>query len=109
MSDFDPLDQEALELAQLALKEKQHAERLKEKEDFKWLMSHERGRRVVHRLLERSGVYRSDFIPDTNESYFRGGDRNAGVRLMAFILEHCPDRYPQMILEHRYEQYSDLV
>ena len=109
MSNFDPLDQVALDEAKKARREEQLANALREKEDFKWLMSNEKGRRVVWRLLERSGVYRSDFIPSTNESYFRAGDRNAGARLMALVLEHCPEKYPLMVLEHRYEQYSDLV
>ena len=96
---MDPLDTEANEddrkkrekLAQLA--------ELREAEDIKWLMSSKRGRRIVNRLLQEAGVYRLSFHTNALQMSFNEGNRNTGLRLLAAITEHCPDRYAEMIEE----------
>jgi len=35
-----------------------------EEADYKWLMSSKQGRRIVWRMLEQSGIYRSSFSTD---------------------------------------------
>ena len=45
-------------------------------EDFEWLMSEKRGRRIIRNLLEEAGVWRSTF---------REGRRNMGLRLLNLI------------------------
>lgn len=82
----------------LALQEEK-ARRL-ETDDLKWLMSDKRGRRVMWRLLETTGVYRSSFTGNS-ETFFREGQRNVGLRLLSDIHEHCPDAFVVMLKEHR--------
>lgn len=83
--------------AQALLEEK--ARRL-EVDDLRWMMSDKRGRRVMWRLLETSGVYRSSFTGNS-ETFFREGQRNVGLKLLADIHEHCPDAFVLMLKEHR--------
>ena len=98
MSDFDPFDLRGQER-----KKDESDERIKliveqEKDDFKWLMGSKRGRRIVWRLLERTGVYRSSFTGNS-EPFFREGQRNVGLMLMAQINECSPDQYALMLKE----------
>jgi hypothetical protein len=69
-------------------------------DDIKWLMGSRRGRRIVWRLLERTGVFRSSFTGNS-ETFFREGMRNVGLMLMAQINEACPEQYTQMVQEQR--------
>ena len=69
-----------------------------EANDIKWLMSSKQGRRIAWRLLERAGVYRSSFTGNS-ETFFREGQRDQGLRLIADIHTHCPDAYALMLTE----------
>ena len=71
-----------------------------EADDFKWLMGNKRGRRIVWRLLERTGVYRSSFTGNS-ETFFREGMRNVGLMLMAQINTICPGHYATMLQEQQ--------
>ena len=101
MSNHDPLDTEALEAHTSSLAEEQKALSRQEADDFKWLMSDKRGRRYMWRQLEKTGVFRSSFTSTSNETFFREGERNVGLRLLALINVHCPDRYNQMVTENQ--------
>ena len=74
--------------------------RQEEREDVKWLMKYRQGRRIVWRLLELTGVFRSSFTGN-NETFFREGMRNIGLMLLAQINEACPEHYTTMVQEHR--------
>jgi hypothetical protein len=100
MSDFDPLDIRAQEKAAADREEKQRLLSDLEANDFKWLMSDKRGRRIVHGLLEKTGVYRSSFTGNS-ETFFREGARNVGLMLMAHIHENCPEKYTLMVQEQK--------
>ena len=50
------------------------------------------------RLLERTGVFRTSFTGNS-ETFFREGQRNVGLMLMAQIHEVCPDQYALMLKE----------
>ena len=67
-------------------------------EDFVWLMSDKRGRRIVWRLLSEAGVFRASYVPgiDAMQTAFAEGGRSQGLKLMAWIAEHCPDRFSEM-------------
>jgi hypothetical protein len=69
--------------------------------DLKWLMSNKRGRRFVHRLLERAGVWRLSFNTNALSMAFNEGTRNEGLRLLAQLTEHCLDRYSEMLKEQK--------
>ena len=100
MTDLDPLDIQSQEEATTSLKEKQANIQRLEAEDFKWLMSDKRGRRVVWRLLEKTGVFRNPFT-GSSETFFRCGEMNIGQRYVAMIHEHCPERYNLMVMEQQ--------
>lgn len=70
-----------------------------EADDFMWLMSQKRGRRIVWRLLERTGVFRLSFNTDALQMAFAEGNRNEGNRTLSQIHELCPDRYTDMLKE----------
>jgi hypothetical protein len=101
----DPTDLTANEEARRERARQLRTERYLASEDIKWLMGTKRGRRIVWRLLERTGVYRSSFTGD-NETFFREGERNVGLMLMAQINESCPESYTLMMKE-KHERPSD--
>jgi hypothetical protein len=98
MSHYDPLDLRSQENAQADAASRDKLAAQIELDDFKWLMSSKRGRRVVWRLLERTGVYRSSFTGNS-ETYFREGMRNVGLMLMAQIHTAGPNLYAAMVQE----------
>jgi hypothetical protein len=72
----------------------------RDNDDLQWLMADKRGRRVMQRLLDKAGIYRSSFTGNS-ETFFREGERNVGLYWVARIHEVCPDRYLLMIKEQR--------
>lgn len=54
-------------------------------EDFEWLMSEKRGRRIIRNLLEEAGVWRSTFNETPTIAAFKEGRRNMGLRLLNLI------------------------
>lgn len=72
-----------------------------EVEDTKWLMANKRGRRLVHGLLERAGVWRLSFHTNALQMAFNEGTRNEGLAMIAKLTEHCPDMYSLMLKEHK--------
>jgi len=94
----DPTDTAAQEQQRTEKSEARKREKTQEAEDFKWLMKDKRGRRFVWGQLERTGVYRSSFTGNS-ETFFREGERNIGLMLMAMIHEHSPEAYHLMLKE----------
>ena len=70
-----------------------------EAEDFKWLLSSRRGRRIVWRFLDRAGVFRLSFNTNSMTMAFNEGNRNEGLRILAQIHTLCPELYPVMVKE----------
>ena len=99
MGDHNPFDlpAQAKELADKA--ELERLVREQEEDDFKWLMSSRRGRRIVWKQLERAGIFRSSFDTNSMRMAFAEGSRNDGVRTLALIHTLCPDLYPVMVRE----------
>ena len=95
----DPLDTEATDELRKARDDLAHHAQQLEVADIKWLMSSARGRRIVNRQLQNAGVYRLSFNTNALQMSFNEGNRNAGLRLLAAITEHCPDRYSSMLEE----------
>lgn len=100
MNTHNPLDIEGTERKQLDRDERDKHERKSELDDFKWLMSSRRGRRIVWRLLEKTGMFRTSFTGNS-ETFFREGMRNVGLILIAQINEACPEQYTLMVQEQR--------
>jgi hypothetical protein len=70
-------------------------------DDLCWLMGDKRGRRFVWRQLSEAGVYQLTFTGEALSSAFNEGKRNQGLKLLAQITRHCPDRLFEMQKEAR--------
>lgn len=99
MDHFDPLDTCSQERAQADTESRSRLAMQIEVDDLKWLLSNKRGRRFATRLLERAGVWRLSFNTNALTMAFNEGTRNEGLRLLAQISTHCPDRYIEMLKE----------
>ncbi len=73
-------------------------------DDIKWLMSNKRGRRVIHGVLERAGVWRLSFHTNALQMAFNEGTRNEGLAMLAKLTDHCPELYAQMLKEHKEDE-----
>jgi hypothetical protein len=102
----DPTDLRALERRQAKADEDRARRRQLEREDVAWLMGSPRGRRIVWRLLETCGVYRSS-MTGNSETYFREGMRNVGLILLRDIHDATPDEFVLMLKEHRPDDRHD--
>lgn len=92
----DPHDDENLEATRAEKQDKARLDAQVEADDVKWLMGSKRGRRIVQRQLESAGVWRSSFNTNSMSMAFNEGRRNEGLKLMALIMQHAPDRYTEM-------------
>ncbi|HCD3973876.1 TPA: hypothetical protein QCH57_001386 [Enterobacter kobei] len=71
----------------------------REKDDIKFVMDSEQGRRVVWGLLERGQVFGTCFNVDPNITAFNEGQRNLALVLFQRVMAHCPDQYLKMAAE----------
>lgn len=69
--------------------------------DVRWLMSSERGRRIMWRLLALAGTFRLSFNTNAMQMAFNEGNRNLGNQLFSEVMTHCPERYPAMVKEQQ--------
>jgi methylase of polypeptide subunit release factors len=74
--------------------------RRKELEDLRWLLGHPQGRRIVTRLLDEAGVYRSSFNHSGSVMAFNEGKRHMGLFLIAELTEASPDGFMKVLKEH---------
>lgn len=70
------------------------------RDDYRWLMSDARGRRLVWLWLERAGIYRTTFT-GTRQGDFNEGARDTGLKLVADIHLFAPELYALMQTENR--------
>lgn len=70
-----------------------------EADDFKWIMSDEKGRRFIWAILERSGLFTQAFDGTAEGTIFADGVKNEGRLIMGLIFAHCPEAFAKMILE----------
>lgn len=97
--EYDPQDIEAQTQAQADRQTARKLDQDSEESDLKWLLSSRRGRRIVWRLLDQAGVFRSSFSQNAMQMAFNEGNRNYGQRTLAQIHTHCPELYPLMVKE----------
>lgn len=73
-------------------------DRQAEVDELLWLMSDQRGRRFIWRRLGEAGIYSNSYVPgsDFASTAFLEGRRSAGLKLLAFVMEHAPDRFNEM-------------
>ena len=76
----------------------------KEQDELRQVMSNETGRRVLHRLLVRAGIYRTSFVQgQPDQTSYNEGNRYQGLMLLADIQEAAPGSYELMINENKKE------
>lgn len=95
MSDEHPYsaDDEA-QVKKRQTKAKRAAER--ELDDWRWLLGDARGRRIVWKLLEDAGLFRSSFAAESATTAFNEGQRNAGLRVLTNVMTADPDAFVTM-------------
>ena len=101
MSEYNPLDLKGQQKTKDNKKSVERIDRQNEESDIKWLMSSKRGRRLVWRLLEQAGVFRSSFNTNAMAMSFAEGNRNYGLQLLNLVHTLCPELYPTMIKEQK--------
>lgn len=93
MKDFDE------EELRIQNERKKHDLEQREKDDIKFVMDSEQGRRVVWALLEKGQVFGTCFNVDPNITAFNEGQRNLALVLFQRVMTHCPDQYLKMAAE----------
>jgi len=96
----DPTDLKRLERDAEAEEAGARERRRKELEDLRWLLGHPQGRRIVTRLLDEAGVYRSSFSHSGSVMAFNEGKRHMGLFLTAELIEASPDGFMKVLKEH---------
>lgn len=99
MSSYDPIDTNGQAIDKAEAEARKRIVQANEDDDFKWLMSNKRGRRIVWRLLEQAGVFRISFSQNSMQMAFNEGGRNYGNKILAQIHLLCPELYPAMLKE----------
>jgi hypothetical protein len=93
MTDFDE------EELRIQNERKKHDLEQREKDDIKFVMDSEQGRRVVWSLLEKGQVFGACFNVDPHITAFNEGQRNLALVLFQRVMTHCPDQYLKMAAE----------
>ncbi|MCM7067944.1 hypothetical protein M8O16_09540 [Enterobacter hormaechei] len=93
MTDFDE------EEMRIQNERKKHDLEQREKDDIKFVMGSEQGRRVVWGLLEKGQVFGTCFNVDPHITAFNEGQRNLALVLFQRVMTHCPDQYLKMAAE----------
>jgi len=107
VSEYDPTDIRAQEAARESQDRDQKKSNDTEESDIKWLMRNKQGRRVVWRLLEKAGVFRSVFNTNAMAMSFAEGHRNYGLQTLTLIHVACPELFPVMLKENSNERNTD--
>lgn len=106
MSNYDPLDIKSQDRQKADREIREKTSRENEEADLKWLMGNKRGRRVIWRLLDQSGVFRLSFNTNAMQMAFAEGNRNFGNRILSMIHSQCPELYPVLVKE---QQTNDRI
>ena len=96
--EFDPFDIRAQQRKDADDRHEVAIEERTEADDWAWLMSSKRGRRIMRSMLDFCGVYKSSFTGNS-ETYFREGQRNVGLRMLSMVQINAPEFYIEMIKE----------
>lgn len=78
-------------------KKRQEQAALIEKNDWEWITSDERGLRVVYRVLQICGVFRSGFNPNALTMSFTEGQRNIGLYVWDRLARYTPETIPELL------------
>lgn len=106
MTQHDPFDIDAQEQERASRGDRVKQAQRTEADDLKWMMSSKRGRRIIWRLLEQSGVYRLSFDQNAMRMAFNEGNRNFGLALLSKVHELTPELYSTMVQEQKHVRSS---
>lgn len=98
---FDPTDIRGMERAFADRQARDQLQADTEASDIIWLMNEPKGRRIVWRLLEQAGVFRTSFNTNSMTMAFNEGQRNIGLRVLGLVHGHCPALYNTMVEESK--------
>jgi len=93
MTDFDE------EELRIQNDRKRHDLEQRDKDDIKFVMDSEQGRRVVWSVLEKGQVFGTCFNVEPHITAFNEGQRNLALVLLQRVMAHCPDQYLKMAAE----------
>lgn len=93
MTDFDE------EELRIQNERKRHDLEQRDKDDIKFVMDSEQGRRVVWSVLEKGQVFGTCFNVEPHITAFNEGQRNLALALFQRVMAHCPDQYLKMAAE----------
>lgn len=68
-------------------------------DDMKYMLSTVNGRRVLWRILEKCGVFRSVHHPSGSQVYYNAGQQDVGHFVLTMILDAEPKKFLDMQLE----------
>ena len=96
---------EELTLEQKAQQQEMTRIRLEELDDLRIVMGSQGGRRLIHRMLSRAGIYKCSFAAEGSSELtaFNEGGRNLGLWVLSEVGTACPAHYLKMIEEHKNE------
>lgn len=103
MSEHDPLNPDVDYQNATEREEAVRLKALSEADDVVWLMGSKRGRRILWRILESAGVFKTSFSTDALLMAFSEGTRNEGLKILSAIHTHCPEKYHLMAKEGTYD------
>lgn len=75
--------------------------RRKELEDLRWLLGHPQGRRIVARVLDEAGVFRSSFNHSGSLMAFNEGRRHIGLWFTAELTDASASGYMKVLTEYK--------
>lgn len=101
MAQRDPTDLEGQEEDQEREQRKAQTREAQEVEDFKWLMDSKRGRRIVWRLLEKAGVFRTSFSTNALQMAMSEGNRSYGLFWLNEVMASSADKFVLMLNESK--------
>lgn len=79
---------------------KEKDQRRQELDDVRYILSNAVGRRFFWRYLGECGLFQSSFT-GSSETFFREGQRNVGLKLMADLNDADPNAYAVMLKENQ--------
>lgn len=94
--EFNASDEESVKNA----KQKEKNRLDTELADIKLLLGKQWGRRIVYKILERTGRDRTSFNSDSNVMSFNEGERNIGLWLLDKVVSADKDKYDLMQKEN---------
>jgi hypothetical protein len=100
----DPLDISADSFNAAERAESEAASKDTEESDILWLMSTERGRRLVNGIIARSSLHHSGFSTVAMSMAYQAGRKEEGLRWLSDTHRLCPELYLKMIQEDTHDR-----